>query len=220
MKICKHCGANVEDHVRHCPDCGATGFLHICANCGMQYEGNFCPNCGVRAGKKPKVCPECGTSYYSNACPNCGYTAGRHQSSPQTVVHRHVHVYEEDDNDPASRTRTSESTVERVLDKWHEYRVRSEHVEISRELDEERERREAAERRVVEVQAKNEHLQQRLQNQTGQQKKVGCGTILLWIFFFPVMIFVTIWKSEKMNTFEKLLLTVFVLMIFSWIKTN
>lgn len=35
------------------------------------------------------------------------------------------------------------------------------------------------------------------------KKKIGCLTVLLWIFFLPIMIIVTIAKSEKMNKKQK-----------------
>lgn len=39
------------------------------------------------------------------------------------------------------------------------------------------------------------------------KKKVGFGTILLWIFFPPVMATVAIWKSQKMQLWLKIVLT-------------
>ncbi|MCX7715465.1 MAG: hypothetical protein N2171_07030 [Clostridia bacterium] len=46
------------------------------------------------------------------------------------------------------------------------------------------------------------------------KKKIGCLTVLLWIFFFPIMIIVTIAKSEKMSKKQKTIWITAVVFVF------
>lgn len=48
-------------------------------------------------------------------------------------------------------------------------------------------------------------------NNRHNKSKTSIGTILLWIFFLPVMVIVTIWKSEKLDKKWKIILTVIIL---------
>ena len=48
-------------------------------------------------------------------------------------------------------------------------------------------------------------------NNRNNKSKTSIGTILLWIFFLPVMVIVTIWKSEKLDKKWKIILTVIIL---------
>ncbi|MBR2523912.1 MAG: hypothetical protein IKE53_05680 [Clostridiales bacterium] len=73
MRICKYCGCRFEENEGACPNCGSTGFQHVCPGCGNSFDGAFCNECGVRFDAIAKTCPECGKVYYTNACPECGY---------------------------------------------------------------------------------------------------------------------------------------------------
>ncbi|HAY73669.1 MAG TPA: hypothetical protein DCY31_07495 [Ruminococcaceae bacterium] len=44
-----------------------------------------------------------------------------------------------------------------------------------------------------------------------RKSKTSIGTILLWIFFLPIMAIVAIWKSEKLDKKWKIILTVIIL---------
>lgn len=48
-------------------------------------------------------------------------------------------------------------------------------------------------------------------NNRHNKSKTSIGTILLWIFFLPVMVIVTIWKFEKLDKKWKIILTVIIL---------
>ena len=48
-------------------------------------------------------------------------------------------------------------------------------------------------------------------NNRHNKSKTSIGTILLWIFLLPVMVIVTIWKSEKLDKKWKIILTVIIL---------
>lgn len=88
MKVCKFCGAEVDDRSAVCPSCGGKEFKHRCGNCGTIFDsGNYCPRCGVKAGARAKICPNCGTEYYSNACPDCGYIRNSGNIGNTTVVY-------------------------------------------------------------------------------------------------------------------------------------
>ncbi len=53
-----------------------------------------------------------------------------------------------------------------------------------------------------------------------EQKKAGTfGKVLLWIFFFPIMAVVAIWKS-KMHIVWKILLTLLILAFFVYYGTS
>lgn len=55
---CNHCGAEIEENQKFCPECGSK-------------IGNFCKACGAKLSKKgQKFCPECGASQL-NVCPKC-----------------------------------------------------------------------------------------------------------------------------------------------------
>lgn len=54
---CKHCGAQVDENKKFCPECGAK-------------IGEFCKQCGAKLNKKQKYCPECGAIQLF-VCPNC-----------------------------------------------------------------------------------------------------------------------------------------------------
>ncbi len=43
------------------------------------------------------------------------------------------------------------------------------------------------------------------------KQKTGIGTILLWIFFLPVMLLITVWKTKKLAVVWKVLITCLVL---------
>ncbi len=48
-------------------------------------------------------------------------------------------------------------------------------------------------------------------NDRNSKGKTSVGTILLWIFFLPIMVIVAIWKSEKLDRKWKIILTVIIL---------
>lgn len=48
-------------------------------------------------------------------------------------------------------------------------------------------------------------------NDRNSKGKTSIVTILLWIFFLPIMVIVTIWKSEKLDKKWKIILTVIIL---------
>jgi len=51
------------------------------------------------------------------------------------------------------------------------------------------------------------------QPSTGKgEKKTTVGTILLWIFFLPIMLLITVWKSKKLAVVWKVLITCLVLL--------
>jgi len=54
-----------------------------------------------------------------------------------------------------------------------------------------------------------------------EKKKVSVGIILLWIFFWPIMTVITIWKS-KMGMVWKVVLTLLILAFFafSWVTKD
>lgn len=61
------------------------------------------------------------------------------------------------------------------------------------------------------------------QPSTGKaEKKTTVGTILLWIFFLPVMLLITVWKSPKLALVWKVLITCLVLLtqIFPYLSTS
>ena len=49
--------------------------------------------------------------------------------------------------------------------------------------------------------------------QTEPKKKGGLGKILLWVFFFPVMLIIAIWRSQRMKTVWKIAATAAVLIV-------
>ena len=49
--------------------------------------------------------------------------------------------------------------------------------------------------------------------QTQPKKKGGLGRILLWVFFLPVMLIITIWRSQRLKTLWKVVATAAVLII-------
>ena len=71
-KKCPECGAEVQDGVNFCPNCGHK-MVATCPKCGGEIipGAKFCPNCGE---KLTKVCSNCGHELAPGAkfCPECG----------------------------------------------------------------------------------------------------------------------------------------------------
>lgn len=55
--------------------------------------------------------------------------------------------------------------------------------------------------------------EQKQSNSEKAEKKTGIGTILLWIFFLPIMLLITVWKSKKLAAVWKVLITCLVLLV-------
>ena len=78
--ICPHCGAQVKENSKFCPECGKAIVVKKvkCSNCNAEIpEGSkFCPECGKPVG--PSKCPKCGKEVAPNTkfCPECGEKIG------------------------------------------------------------------------------------------------------------------------------------------------
>ena len=55
--------------------------------------------------------------------------------------------------------------------------------------------------------------EQKQSNPEKMEKKTGIGTILLWIFFLPIMLLLTVWNSKKLTVVWKVLITCLVLLV-------
>ncbi|MFO7611694.1 MAG: SPFH domain-containing protein [Clostridia bacterium] len=72
---CSHCGANMQENAKFCPECGKPAGVgaEACIKCGkpIQKGARFCPECG---SPQKAVCGNCGAEMAGNAkfCPECG----------------------------------------------------------------------------------------------------------------------------------------------------
>ena len=147
IKVCKHCGATLDDDMAFCPECGEKfgGKERECPICKRSTTSEICPNCGSRV--IPLVCPQCGKESCSDFCEDCGNIINvqlkQFIEQPQRQIRQMSQEKAEEIKNKARKSITPE--LRQFLNKIEEHRI----------LLEEREFFNKREKRIIKVFGQN-----------------------------------------------------------------